>query len=240
MAVILALDTSAMPVSCALWQEDKLLALNFAHKAIHHSQTLMPMVQHTLASVGMTADQVDAYAVSVGPGSFTGVRIGVSSVKGLAFAQDKPCVAVSTLEAMARAVAELPMEALICCVMDARCNQVYTASFSQERDGRQQRVSSDEAISIDELKKRLKNVEKPILLVGDGAELCYNAMKGDISLLYLAPQNLRFQSAACVAAVAAQKLVAGETVSSRQLEPLYLRLPQAERELRAKQQSANE
>ncbi len=236
MATILAIDTSAIPVSCAILQEDKLVAEYYVDTAVHHSQTLMPMVLHALQSAGLSIQEVDAFAVSVGPGSFTGVRIGVSSVKGLAFAEDKPCVPVSTLTAMAAQLKGLPMDAVICCVMDARCNQVYTASFMQSACGTQTRLTQDEAITIDELQKRLAVLDKPVVLLGDGATLCYKAMKDSINDLLLAPAGCQKQSATGVAVAAAGLLAEGKTVSPAALQPLYLRLPQAERELRARQQ----
>ncbi len=239
MTTLLAIDTSAAPVSCAVWRDGRLLATYYSHTARTHSQTLMPMVQNALETAGLTMQQIDALAVSHGPGSFTGVRIGVAAVKGLAFAENKPCVAVSTLEAMARPLAGLPFEGLICCVMDARCGQVYTAVFTQNADGTQCRQTPDEAVPIENVKNRLLSQKKSVILVGDGSEMCYNALKDVVPHLFLAPAGLRFQSAAGVAAVAAERLAAGETMEAAALLPLYLRLPQAERELRARQAAAD-
>lgn len=241
MALILAVDTSATPVSCALLQDDRVLASYYSHSGQTHSQTLMPMIEHMLKLSGeLTVAQMDAVAVNVGPGSFTGVRIGVSTVKGLAFANEIPCIAVSTLEAMAEPLCALPLEGLVCCVMDARCRQVYTASFDLSTDGVLARRTPDEAISVEELGNRLKNEKKSVILVGDGAKMCYTVLKETVPNLMLAPTALRYQSAVGTALAAGRKLLAGETVSAAALMPTYLRLPQAERELRARQTAGAE
>lgn len=234
MALLLAVDTTATPVSCALLQEDRVLAYDYSHGGLTHSQTLMPMIEHILKLAGVSLTQVDALAVNVGPGSFTGVRIGVSTVKGLAFAQNIPCIPVSTLEAMAEPLRELPLEGLICCVMDARCQQVYTATFEIHSDGSLTRRTPDEALAVEELKKRLENENKSVILVGDGCKMCYTMLQDEIALLREAPSALRFQSALGTALVARRKLAEGSTVSAADLMPTYLRLPQAERELRAR------
>jgi tRNA threonylcarbamoyl adenosine modification protein YeaZ len=135
MALVLAVDTSAKPVSCALAQDEKVLASFFVNTGLTHSQTLMPMIEDILNVTEHSVSDLDAVAVNAGPGSFTGVRIGVSAVKGIAFTDDLPCVAVSTLEAMAENVAATPAS-LICCLMDARCQQVYGALFEKDADGR--------------------------------------------------------------------------------------------------------
>lgn len=238
MSTILAVDTSATPVSCALLRDGRLLASYYSHTGLTHSQTLMPMISQVLADAAITVDALDALAVNAGPGSFTGVRIGVATVKGLAFAHNIPCVSVSTLACMAEGVAGMPGEAVVACVMDARCRQVYSALFTLQ-DGQVQRMTPDEAISIDELQTRLKNVECPIILVGDGSEMCYTILKEELPTVSLAPLALRYQNASATAVVAARCLEAGETVSADKLLPLYLRLPQAERELRQRQQAAD-
>ncbi len=240
MAIILAIDTSAVPVSCAIRQDERLIACHFIHTATHHSQTLLPMIEHTIKMAGIRLSDVDAYAVNAGPGSFTGVRIGIATVKGLAFTDGKPCIAVSTLASMAATLRGLPMDAIICGVMDARCNQVYTACFEQKTDGTQTRLTEDEAISIDRLKSRLQQYTKPILLVGDGAELCYRALHEDLSAVFLAPPSLRVQSAAGVAACGIERLAQEDTITASELQAQYLRLPQAERELRARQQKSQD
>lgn len=233
MSLILAIDTSAKPVSCALMQEDKILACYYANTGLTHSQTLLPMVEHILRTADVSIECLDAIAVNAGPGSFTGVRIGVSAVKGLAFAHNKPCIAVSTLEAMAQPVS-VAEDVLICCVMDARCQQVYTAMFEKDREDNCVRLSKDEAISLETLKERLLAARRPIILVGDGGDISYVYLRDSVPDLRLAPSSVRYQSAAGTAVSAMAKWRAGETMTAAELLPVYLRLPQAERELRAK------
>lgn len=160
------------------------------------------------------------------------MRIGVAAVKGLAFARGIPCAAVSTLAAMAENLRGVPFDGVICSVMDARCRQVYTACF----DGASlDRLTPDEAISLEDLKIRLLSYKKPIFLVGDGAAMCYTNLEGQVPELLLAPVPLRFQRAAGVAACAAGQALRGELCAAEALQPAYLRLPQAQRELRQRQ-----
>lgn len=232
MPVILAVDTSAKPVSCALIKDGRILGNYYSNSGLTHSQTLMPMIEHLLSITGVTMDTLDAVAVNAGPGSFTGVRIGVSAVKGLAFTRNLPCISVSTLESMAENVT-IVGDCVVCGVMDARCSQVYTALF-EKRDGCTYRISEDAAITIDVLCQRLKDIDRPIVLVGDGSEICYDRLKDAVPQLYLSTPSIRFQNAASTAVVAERKYLAGDTVSAAELLPVYLRLPQAERELNAK------
>lgn len=234
---ILAIESSAGPASCAVVEDGEILASAAVNTRLTHSQTLLPMVAAMLKNSGLSVGQMDVLAVAAGPGSFTGVRIGVAAVKGLAFAQDKPCAGVSTLAAMARCCEGLPFEGLICPVMDARCRQVYTASFLS-KGGEVTRLTADEAISMEELKNRLLSAKKMVFLVGDGARMCYNELNDTVPGLWLAPARLRLQHAAGVAAEAARLAEAGELCTAQTLLPVYLRLPQAERELRARQAGA--
>lgn len=235
MALILAVDTSAKPVSCALAQDDKLLASFYSNTGLTHSQTLMPMIDDLLKVAGVSVRDLDALAVNAGPGSFTGVRIGVSAVKGLAFTDDLPCISVSTLECMAECAVAEP-GSLICCLMDARCHQVYTALFEKDASGNLIRLTQDEALTMDQLLNELLTYKRPVILVGDGSELCYRAWNGAIPDVILAPPAVRFQNAAGTALVASRMWQKGMTISSDALQPIYLRLPQAERELNARLQ----
>lgn len=231
---LLAIETSAGAASCAVVQDGRLLSEGFVNTKQTHSQTLLPMVQQALAQAELTVAQLDGLAVAVGPGSFTGVRIGVAAIKGLAFPASTPCVGVSTLEAMAENFRGLPEKLTVCAVMDARCRQVYTASFLID-DGAVTRLTPDEALTMDTVKERLMGTSTPILLVGDGAAMCYAEWQNTLPSLYLAPEHLRFPRAAGVAAVAAPRFARGETTDAASLLPLYLRLPQAQRELMARQ-----
>lgn len=248
---LLALDCSAAPASCAIWEDGRILAEFYINVKLTHSQTLMPMADCMLHSVGLSPAQLDGFAVSAGPGSFTGVRIGVAALKGMAWPMDKPCAAVSTLEAMAEnlrgangadtdtstGLSDEGADALLCCVMDARCNQVYNALFNR-RGGQITRICPDRALMLDELGAELEKLDQdnlPVILAGDGAELCYQKLHDRIPRLRLAPEPLRFQRASGVAAAAGRMFAAGETLSAEALQPVYLRLPQAERELKKKQ-----
>ena len=233
---ILAIESSAVPASCCVWEDGRILAHASQHGALQHSRTLLPMCEEVLARCGAALSDMHYIAVAAGPGSFTGVRIGVAAVKGLSFADDIPCIPVSTLEALACRVEGLPFTGTVCTVLDARAGQVYTACFAAE-DGTLPRLTEDEALPLTGLGERLKNVKKPILLLGDGAELCYNTLKDGCPDLRVAPAAWRYQDALGVAAAAAK--ATDRAVDGAALLPHYLRLPQAERELRAKNGAAD-
>lgn len=233
MALVLAVDTSAKPVSCALAEENRVIASFYANTGMTHSQTLMPMIESVLKIADKSVSDLDAIAVNAGPGSFTGVRIGVSAVKGLAFIADLPCISVSTLECMAENTAATP-DSVICCLMDARCQQVYGAIFEKDADGVVHRLSEDEALTMQQMLDKLITLERPTILVGDGSELCYRVWKDSVSNLYLAPAASRFQNAAATALIGVRLLKENVCVSAEELQPVYLRLPQAERELNAR------
>ena len=227
--LILSVDSSATPASVCLY-DDRVIAEYFVNTRLTHSQTLVAMIESVLKVTGIDASDIGCYAVNNGPGSFTGVRIGVSAVKGMAYAADKPCVAVSTLESMAYNC--LAFDAVVCVCMDARRQQIYNALF-RVRDGQVQRLCEDRAIAIDELIQDLKSYDERIILVGDGAELVYHSGK-ELKSLQLVPENLRYQRASSVAMIASEKSREGETLSAASLMPSYLRLSQAEREMQNK------
>lgn len=224
---ILALETSAKSVSTAVTEDGALLAHSYQNTGLTHSRTLMPLVDAMLKNSGLTPSQMDLIAVAAGPGSFTGLRIGVSAAKGLAWALEKPCCGVSTLEAMAQNLRH--MDATVICAMDARRNQIYNAVFTA-RSGQLIRRTPDRAIGLGELAAELKNDEKLKIVVGDGAQLCYTYLSENGIPCAMAPEMLRMQNAVGVALAAAEMAARGETVSARDLAPNYLRLSQAERE----------
>ena len=233
---ILAIESSAKAASVALMEDGVLIGESYLNNGKTHSATLMPMAQRLLSDSGWTAGDLDYVACAKGPGSFTGVRIGVSAAKGLAWAAEKPCCGVSTLYGMAMLLRN--QTGIICPVMDARRNQVYNALFSS--DGKTlQRLTADRAISLAELGGELENFsDSPIFLVGDGSKLCYNTLK-DIPLVY-PPAHLEHQRAAGVAAAAELMIATGETCSAEALVPEYLRLSQAERERLARLKNAGQ
>ena len=229
--ILLAMDTSAKAASVCLAQEDKIIGEFFINTALTHSQTLVPMTEQLCKNAGVQLSEIDALAVNAGPGSFTGVRIGVAAAKGIAFERSLPCVAVSTLESMAYNF--LGCDCIVCSVMDARCSQVYNAMF-RVTDDRVERLCDDRAMSLDDLKLDLQQYSEKIILVGDGAQICFKFLENSLSNVFLAPVNHVNQTAASVACAAFQKIKQGETLTPAELMPVYLRLPQAQRELNKK------
>ena len=228
---ILAIDSSAKAASVCIANEEKIIGEFFINTSLTHSQTLMPMTEQLLKNTEMTIDEVDAIAVNAGPGSFTGVRIGVAAAKGLAFPKNLPCVSVSTLESMAYNL--LGTDCVVCAVMDARCSQVYNAMFRIKGET-VERLTDDRALSLSDLLLNFKQTDERILIVGDGAEITYDFLKNEASNAVLAPKNRRTQTASSVALAAFQKLFEGKTQTAAELMPIYLRLPQAQRELNAR------
>lgn len=226
--LILAMESSGKAASAALIDGQSLLAQSYQRSGLTHSRTLLPMVLDLLKNSEHTLEEVDALAVANGPGSFTGVRIGVSAAKGLAWALEKPVTGVSTLEALAWHGQGMP-EVLVCPVLDARRGQVYNALFAFQ-GGKPVRLCPDRAISLEELYTEIKSVQKSIFLVGDGAEICYTYFSERDTAACLAPENLRYQSAWGVAMAAMDK----EPGTANGLLPVYLRLSQAERERQAR------
>lgn len=223
----LALESSAKSASVALVEDGRLLAQYNQNTGLTHSRTLLPMVEDLLRNTEHSMKELNRVAVAVGPGSFTGVRIGVATVKGLCWALGLPAVGVSTLEAMAWHGQGQPEGTVICCAMDARRGQIYNALFVWE-NGRPRRLCQDRAIALEELAEDIHGSR--VFLVGDGAQLCYHKLQKQGVALILAPPNLEYQSAWGVAMAAEDK----PTVSSGELLPVYLRLSQAERERQAR------
>ena len=222
---ILALETSAKSVSVAVVENGAVLASAYQNMGLTHSVTLMPLLDSMLKNAGLTAKDMSLIAVAAGPGSFTGLRIGVSAAKGLAWALELPCCGVSTLAAMARNLAH--MEGLIVCAMDARRSQVYNANFSAE-NGVLTRLTPDRAVSLDELAEEIRNDPRPITLVGDGAHLVYARFTEQGIPCRMAPPHLIMQNATSVALEAEALATQGKLVSAQELEAFYLRPPQAD------------
>lgn len=221
--LILAFESSAKAASVALCRDGHLVSQYSQCSGLTHSRTLLPMAEDMLKNAELTLRDVDLIAVAHGPGSFTGIRIGVSTVKGLAWAGDKPCVGISTLEAMAWH--GLAAGGVVCPVMDARRSQVYNALF-EIKDGRPQRLCPDRPIAFAELAEDVKKLDAPVFLVGDGAAITKAFFDAQGIPCRVAPENLLWQDAWGVAMAAMDK----EPGNADSLLPVYLRLSQAERE----------
>ena len=230
---LLALESSARAASCAVLEDGAPLASAWQATGLTHSRTLLPMAEDMLQNSGLTWGDMDAIAVAAGPGSFTGLRIGVAAVKGLAWAAEKPCVPVSTLEAMAWPLAHL--EGVTVCAMDARRQQIYNAVF-RSGGGELIRLREDRAVSLEEAAADLADLPGPLTIVGDGARLCCDFLTQRGISCRLAPAHLLLQSAVGVG-MAASRSWPGGAVSAQELAPVYLRLSQAERERLAREQA---
>lgn len=223
--LILGIESSAKAASAALCRDGELIAQYYQCAGLTHSRTLLPMAEELLRGTDTALGDLDGVAVAVGPGSFTGVRIGVAAVKGLCFGAEKPAAGVSTLEAMAwNGLAAAPGE-IVCCCMDARRGQVYNALF-EISDGAPARLVSDRAVTLEELAAELRGYGRAVFLTGDGAQLALGALSAAGLSCRLAPGPLLMQSAWGVC-MAARGL---EMQSAEKLLPVYLRLSQAERE----------
>ena len=222
--LILAFETSAKAGSVALLENGKLLGESYQNTGMTHSQTLMVMAEDMLKAAGKTVSDLTAVAVAEGPGSFTGVRIGVATIKGLAFGQNKPCAGVSTLEALAYNLCDY--DGLICPVMNARRQQVYTALF-RAKDGKLERLMPDSAIAIAELDQKLSQYNEPVRLCGDGYDVTLPFLTHEV---IPTSERYRHQSGYAVAQVAKRMFDAGEACTDITVSPVYLRLSQAERE----------
>ena len=231
--LILAFETSAKAASVALHDGAKLLAESYQNTGLTHSQTLMVMAEDMLKQCGYTAKDVTYVAVAAGPGSFTGVRIGVAAAKGFAWGGQIPCYGVSTLESMALTLGAY--QGYVCPVMDARRNQVYNALF-YVNCGQLERITEDRAIALTDLTEELKALKEPIFLVGDGSNLTYSTLKDTIPSLVLPPEHRMHQRASGVALAATKNIAAGDPGDGAALSPNYLRLSQAERERAEKMQ----
>ena len=226
--IILAFDGTAKCASCAVLRDDVCLGEYNIDNGLTQSELLLPMAESLMKSLKMSFSDVELYATSVGPGSFTGVRIGAALVKGLAFGRNIPCASVSTLDALAENARGL--SGIIVPAMDARRGQVYTAIFRCDGEN-MKKLTEDMAISIKDLGTMLREYgNEPIYLVGDGYEVARKGLTEDGLKIEITPKALRNESAASVARVALRQYKEGKAVSDSELAPTYLRLPQAERE----------
>lgn len=220
--MLLSMDSSAVTASVALTDGDEIIKNEFVNSGLTHSETLLPMITRVMD--GRKYSELDGIAITAGPGSFTGVRIGVATVKGLAFNDDIPCYSVSTLEAIAYNFVD--KNAVVCAVMDARRMQFYNALF-RVQNGKVERLCDDRAISIEDLRNELKQYDK-VIIAGDGAKLCFQNI--ELENCTLADEDRIYQNAVGVAKAAQNK----NAIFPKALMPVYLRQSQAERELKLK------
>ncbi len=231
--IILALDSTAVTASVALLDNENIIGVSSIHNKLTHSEKLLPMIDELLRNSGYTIDDIELFAVSEGPGSFTGVRIGIATVKGLSFEKNVPVVGISAIEALAenlRINENTHEEYIIAPSMDARRNELYNAFFAYNGN-KIERITSDRAISCEEVLDELKKIDKPVIINGDGGEKLYDFLKENEfnQRLLLAPDLLMRQNAASVGKVAYRKYLNGEVKSGKTVMPLYLRTSQAER-----------
>jgi tRNA threonylcarbamoyladenosine biosynthesis protein TsaB len=226
--ITLAFDSTAKVATVAVLSDERVIASYTIDNGFTQSELLLPMAESLIKSLKLKFSEVDLYATSVGPGSFTGVRIGAALVKGLAFGRDIPCASVSTLDALAENLRGI--QGIIVPVMDARRGQVYSALFRCDGENLE-KLTEDMAISINNLGEMLKEYQgESIYLVGDGYEVARRGLiQCEVSLM-VTPEGLRNESATSVGRVALRQYNEGKTVSDSELSPTYLRLPQAERE----------
>ena len=225
--LILAFETSAKAAGVALFADGTLLAENYQNTGLTHSQTLLVMAQDLLKQCGFRPQDVHAVAVAAGPGSFTGVRIGVAAAKGLAWGLQVPCYGVSTLQSMALGLGVY--QGTVCAVMDARRSQVYNALFSVE-SGVLKRLTEDRAIALADLAEELKQMPQPIFLVGDGSALTWRTLHESVPGLVMPMESRMHQRGVGVGLAALQAIADGQSGDAESLQPNYLRLSQAERE----------
>ena len=223
--IILGIDSSSKSASASIVKDGTVLCENYINSGLTHSQTLMKLVEDCFKNTGIKSEDIDMIAVTTGPGSFTGVRIGIACAKGIAFTHNIKCCPISTLEALS--VNAIHFTGKIYSVLDARCSQVYFAEF--ESDGKTvKRLCDDCAMTLKEVKEKAINETDSIILVGDGAKICYDYLSDEYKNVYISSENQRFTKASCVCFLA----IEDNAVESDKLVPNYLRLPQAQRNLK--------
>lgn len=226
---ILALDSSGLVASVALVEDDNMLGEYTVNYKKTHSQTLLPMLDEVAKMIDLDLNSIDAIAVAAGPGSFTGLRIGSSTAKGMALALKKPILSIPTLEGLAYRLTPVTDE-LVCPLMDARRNQVYTGIYQNKKEGIEA-VRQQEAVAIEELIEQVNALERPVVFLGDGVPVQKEVLEANITVPYrFAPAHLNRQSASAVAALGVVYYKEGKSEDARDHKPIYLRQSQAERE----------
>lgn len=222
---ILGLDSTGNVCTAAISDNENLIAEMTVNIGNTHSETLLPLIEQILKMSDTDINEIQLFATSVGPGSFTGVRIGAATVKALAFGKNLPLCEVSTLEALAENLSDF--DGILCPVINARRMQVYNALFSC-KDGNITRLTPDRAISVEELDSELAKYDSPIYLSGDGYDICKSNFKLTNTMNTQAKTRMASGYSVCICAM--KMYNEGKTVTDRELSPSYLRLSQAERE----------
>lgn len=232
---ILAVDSSGLVASVAILEDDNLIAEYTVNYKKTHSQTLLPMLDEIVRMTDTDLNSIDAIAVSKGPGSFTGLRIGSATVKGLGLALDKPIIGIPTVEGLAMNLYDT--DALICPLMDARRNQVYTG-FYKFQNGSLQVVKEQTPLGIEEVISALNVLGQKVVFLGDGVPVYKEVIENMVSVEYsFAPSHVNKQRAGAIGVRAFEYYKQGLTVSAAEFEPEYLRLSQAERERMEKEKT---
>ncbi|MEN8904587.1 MAG: tRNA (adenosine(37)-N6)-threonylcarbamoyltransferase complex dimerization subunit type 1 TsaB [Clostridiales bacterium] len=224
---LLAIDTSTSCAGICIYEDNKVLAeLNINNDKKTHSQKLIPYINNLLKEFGFKVSDFDIFAVTTGPGSFTGLRIGITTVKIFSYIYKKPLVGVTTLDTMVYNYHF--SEKILCPIIDARNSQVYTSIYTN--NGHLDRITDYMAIHIDELIKILNNFNREIIFLGDGIDKHRDFLDKTIkSKCFFSPANLKFQKSSSLATLAYEMYLRGEVSNSFKLEPFYLRKSQAER-----------
>lgn len=232
---VLGLDSSGLVASVALVEDDNLLAEYTVNYKKTHSQTLLPMLDEIVKMIQLDMDTIDAVAVAAGPGSFTGLRIGSATAKGLGLALKKPMIPVPTLDALAYNIYDT--DALICPIMDARRNQVYTGIYTC-REGKLENRMEACALGIDELVEKLNQMGRPVIFLGDGVAVYGGIIRKKASAeVSFAPAHVNKQRASAVASLGISYFKEGRQVTAADFRPDYLRKSQAEREREEKEKA---
>lgn len=229
--IILSVDSSSSTATCALVKEDKILGEINLNDKKEHSVILMDLIDSLLSRCNLTLDDVDGFAISEGPGSFTGLRIGMATIKGLAFGSNKPCLAISTLDTLAYNV--INFNGIICPIMDALRGNVYTNLY-KNNNGKLEAMSEANCLSIEELVSILKEKNEPIIFLGDGLVKHKDYLLENLNNLSFAPLNSNYPKASSLGELALQLFNSGETQELNKIAPVYLRKSQAEREYEAR------
>lgn len=225
--LVLSVDSSSNAASVAIISEDKLIGEITLNDKKQHSVLLMSLIDELLKSNNLTIKDIDAYVISKGPGSFTGLRIGMATIKGLAMGTKKPCISISTLDGLAYNVNTF--SGIICPIMDALRGNVYTCLFKSQK-GKLEKLIDYSVLSVDELKTKLEELNEEVIFIGDGCDKFKDFFKENLENCNFAPNHCNFARASALGELGINLLKEGLSEDINTFAPLYLRKSQAERE----------